>query len=237
MPPAPCCPAHSSTRRHDHRSPRRARRDGDDAPRPAAIPVDPVAGRGVAALRGGAVSAAAAARDRRAGGRAGARLGDRHPVAHRRAALRPRECRRLCPACRGCRGERAGPARAAVPECRNAGLRRRADPAGRARHGDTDRHRRRGAARRRRGRDGRAYRTGRGRRRGDQASGGAGPVRLPCRLGHGRRRIAAARRHRHGLARDRHAGRLRHRRDRSDTPGPRRGAVDRRRTGPAGRTA
>ena len=60
-------------------------------------------------------------------------------------------------------------------------------------------------------------------------------VRVLCRLRHRARRGAAARRHHDRLARDRHAGRLRHRGGSGGAAAARRGAFHRRRTGAARR--
>ena len=81
--------------------------------------------------------------------------------ADRRAAVRPRQCRRLCAARR--RHGRRERCNAAPPhaQCRGARLRPRAEAHRRARHRDRDRDRRRGAARRRRRGDDRAHRADR----------------------------------------------------------------------------
>ena len=71
---------------------------------------------------------------------------------------------------------------------------------------------------------------------GDRAAprGRARTIHRLCGLRHRARRNAAARGTLHRLARDRHAGGLRHCRGRGGPEAARRGAVDRRRTGPAG---
>ena len=113
------------------------------------------------------------------------------------------------------------------PQRGGAGVRPCAEPRGRAGHRDRDRDRRRRAARRRRGGHDRAHRPGRNARTGPaidvQRAVGARPVRLLCGLRHRARRDAAAARHAHRLARDRHAGGLRARR-RSTSCGGRRSA-------------
>ena len=125
-------------------------------------------------------------------------------------------------------------------QCRSDRLRRCAGARSGARHRHRHRHRRRDPARRRRRGDDRADRTDRGdgaprdrsapRRR-------ARAIHLLCRLRHRARRNAAAARHAHRLARDRHARGLRARASRCGAAAESGGALDRRRAGRAGRAA
>ena len=103
-----------------------------------------------------------------------------------------------------------GCAGAADPERRGDRLRHRAGAAGAVGNGDADRDRRAGAARRRCHRDGRAHPAGGQPRDRNPPRRFARAIRVLCRLRHRARRGAAARRHHDRLARDRHAGGLRH---------------------------
>ena len=131
--------------------------------------------------------------------------------ADRRAAVRPFQCRRLCGALRRSCFRRRSDAGPPGAERRSHRLRHRADTAGAVGHRHVDRDRRSGAARRRRDRHGRAHPARRSSRDRDPPRRLARAIRLLCRLRHRARRGAAARRHRDRLARDRHAGGLRHR--------------------------
>ena len=201
------------------------------------VPDHPVARGGAGALRSRAVSALGSERTAAAGRCARLRAGAGRRRADRRAAVRSLQCRWLCGAFRrsglGRRGD-AGPPDA---QRRSDRLRHRADAAGAVGNGDLDCDRRSGAARRRRHRDGRAYPARRPPRDRDPPRRFARAIRILCRLRHRARRDAVARRHRDRLARDRHAGGLRHRAGVGGAPAARRGDLHRRRTGAAGPAA
>ena len=112
-------------------------------------------------------------------------------------------------------------------------LRHRTGAAGAVGHRDLDCDRRPGAARRRRHCHGRAHPARWRPRDRDPPRRLARPVRVLCRLRHRARRESVARRHRDRLARDRHAGGLRHRAGVGRAKAARRGDLHRRRTGAA----
>ena len=129
----------------------------------------------------------------------------------------------------------AGEAHAGPPDAerRSDRLRHRADAAGVVGNRHVNRDRRPGAARRRRHRDGRAHAAGGTSRDRNPPRRLARAVRVLCRFRYRARRGAAARRHHHRLARDRHAGGLRHRAGYRRAPAARRHHLHRRRTGAA----
>ena len=153
--------------------------------------------------------------------------------ADRRAAVRPLQCRWLCGAFRRSRCCRRGVAGPRDAERRGDRLRHRADAAGIVGNGHVDRDRRSGAARGGRRRHGRAYAAGGTSRDRNPPRRFARTIRVLCRFRYRPRRGAAARRHRHRLARDRHAGGLRHRAGDRRAPAARRHHLHRRRTGAA----
>ena len=207
-----------------------------DPPRRAAgaISRSGLGGGGARALCASSRSGAAAGGSRAARGGAWPRAGARRDGADRRAAVRSRQRRRLRGARRRYRGRVRHRAAAAHAQRRGHRLRTRAGARSRSRLRDHDRDRRRRAARRRRGGDDRAHRAGRecdaaGDRRAPRVY--ARPVHLLCGLRHRARRTGAAPRHAHRVARDRHAGGLRHRAGRCRVAAQGGGAFDRRRTG------